>query len=160
MVEIRDGDDNVLATDTHTNIEEIRGTENGDEFNAVRIDNSDWGGSQDINFVGRAGHDVFRTHGGAQLVVRYNVEEDEHTGDPRPVDVNFQNGSATDTYGDTDSFDFSDGRDIQVHGTTLADTFTSGGGSKFSYAELHGIEAPTISSSARGEQCPVHRWRR
>ena len=54
IVDLFDGN-TLEVTDEWENLEEIKGTQGNDEFNAVRVDNNDWGGSQDINFVGAEG---------------------------------------------------------------------------------------------------------
>jgi len=130
VVEMYDGDD-FWDTDYWENLEEIRGTDGDDEFNAIRIDTNDGGGgSHDVNYLGLEGDDLFVSHEGADLVVYYQGElryHDAPTGDENFVDVNFDELTARDTFADHDQFDLSNGGYVRIHGTEFGDFFTSGG---------------------------------
>ncbi|HET7714031.1 MAG TPA: calcium-binding protein [Bauldia sp.] len=127
VIEHFDAGDTLIVTDGFSNLEEIGGTGGNDVFNAVFTDNDD--GPREIEFIGLGGADTFISNGSATLVVRYDSEENYHDPDITVgVTVDLNAGVATDTFGQTDTLNLTGGGQVRIHGTTLVDFFTSGGG--------------------------------
>jgi Ca2+-binding RTX toxin-like protein len=96
-------------TDTYINLERITGSEFADVFN---------GGAAADEYVGGAGNDTIRGGGGRDMI---NYDAEKFEGAPAAgVTVNLQDGTATDSWGHSDTISGFE----RVRGTDYADTIT------------------------------------
>lgn len=96
------------VNDTFTFTDFFHGSQDADVFNGSDQDFEGW--------TGRAGNDVFNAGGGDDLL---NYDDDRFNGGNLGVNVNFQTGTATDGFGDTDTFSGIE----RVRGTQFDDVF-------------------------------------
>ncbi|WP_193141282.1 calcium-binding protein [Meridianimarinicoccus sp. MJW13] len=115
-------------TDQFQNIEEIRATRFADTINGHDGDEYFFGGDGNDTLNGGAGRDDLEGGSGNDTIdggdgsrdeVRYDNEE-RNSGGTQGVVVNFLTGTATDTFGDTDTLSNIE----EVRGTSHADSFT------------------------------------
>ena len=121
------------SIDTITNIEAVQGT----NFADVLI-----GNAGDNRFQGLGGNDTF-TGGAGFDQVRY--ERDAGVGGTKGVTVNLVSGTATDGFGDSDTFTSIE----SAVGTDQADTLTGGSVSSQVY-ELYGLAGDDVIASGGG----------
>ena len=102
-------------TDTITNIDAVRGTNSADSMT---------GGSSFVRFSGLGGNDTFI---GSSTDDEISYAHDASNGGSAGVTVNLASGTATDGFGNTDTFSSIE----MVRGTNSADVMTGGGNDSF-----------------------------
>ena len=110
------------STDTFTNVEQVNGTDLGDTVTASDAGQFIAGGAGADSLTGGAGNDYFTGFAGNDTIdgggSENNGVEYENENGGAGVTVNLETGTATDTYGDTDTLSHIN----EVTGTNQADT--------------------------------------